>query len=64
MKLASPVSVPTPQIVTRPGNTDGNEVYFVYLDEVTHQYPNGRNNPAGFNLPDLAWPFFVRHPRP
>jgi len=48
----------------QPGNADGNEVYFVYLDEVTHQYPNGTNNPAGFNLPDLAWPFFVAHPRP
>jgi poly(3-hydroxybutyrate) depolymerase len=46
------------------GNNDGNEVYFVYLDEVTHQYPNGTNNPEGFNLPDLAWPFFVAHPRP
>lgn len=48
----------------QPGNTDGNEVYFAYLDEVTHQYPNGTNNPAGFNLPDWVWPFFVAHPRP
>jgi hypothetical protein len=29
-----------------------------------HQYPNGTNNPAGFNLPDWVWPFFVLHPCP
>ena len=28
-----------------PAINDGNEVYFVYLDDVTHQYPNGANNP-------------------
>ena len=48
----------------QPGNIDGNELYFAYLDDVTHQYPNGTNNPAGFNLPDWVWPFFVLHPRP
>jgi len=48
----------------QPGNTDGNELFFTFLDDVTHQYPNGTNNPVGFNLPDLAWPFFVQHPRP
>ncbi len=46
------------------GNNDGNELYFTFLDDVTHQYPNGTNNPAGFNVPDSAWPFFVLHPRP
>jgi predicted esterase len=46
------------------GNNDGNELFFSFLDDVTHQYPNGTNNPVGFNLPDLAWPFFVQHPRP
>ena len=49
----------TPQ----PGNVDGNELYFTFLDGVTHQYPNGTNNPNGFNLPDLVWPFFLQHPR-
>ena len=62
--LAGPNFTQLHATTAQPGNTDGNEVYFVYLDDVTHQYPNGRNNPAGFNLPDLAWPFFVRHPRP
>ncbi len=50
----------TPQ----PGNIDGNELYFAFLDDVTHQYPNGTNNPFGFNLPDWVWPFFVQHPLP
>ena len=48
----------------QPGNNDGNELYFTFLDDVTHQYPNGTNNPAGFNVPDWAWLFFVQHPRP
>jgi len=48
----------------QPGNADGNELFFTFLDEVTHQYPNGTNNPLGFNLADWAWPFFVQHPRP
>ncbi len=48
----------------QPGNNDGNELYFAFLDDVTHQYPNGTNNPVGFNLPDWVWPFFVLHPRP
>jgi dienelactone hydrolase len=48
----------------QPGNADGNELFFSFLDEVTHEYPNGRNNPTGFNEPDAVWPFFVRHPRP
>ncbi|MGH8523909.1 MAG: alpha/beta hydrolase family esterase, partial [Gammaproteobacteria bacterium] len=43
----------TPQ----PGNIDGNELYFAFLEDVTHQYPNGTNNPLGFNLPDRVWPF-------
>jgi len=48
----------------QPGNADGNELFFSFLDEVTHQYPNGRNNPEGFSEPDAVWPFFVQHPRP
>ena len=40
----------------QPGNNDGNEVFFTFLDDVTHQYPN--------TVPDFAWPFFVQHPRP
>lgn len=51
----------TPQ----PGNIDGNELYFAFLEDVTHQYPNGTNNPPfDFNLPDRVWPFFVQHPHP
>jgi len=40
----------------QPGNNDGNEVFFTFLDDVTHHYPN--------TVPDFAWPFFVQHPRP
>jgi poly(3-hydroxybutyrate) depolymerase len=40
----------------QPGNSDGNEVLFTFLDDVTHQYPD--------TVPDFAWPFFQRHPRP
>jgi poly(3-hydroxybutyrate) depolymerase len=40
----------------QPGNGDGNEVFFTFLDDVTHQYPD--------TVPDFAWPFFERHPRP
>lgn len=49
------------------GNVDGNELYFTFLDDVTHYYPSGTpnsKNPFGFNLPDRVWPFFVQHPRP
>jgi poly(3-hydroxybutyrate) depolymerase len=44
------------------GNVDGNELYFAFLDDVTHEYPNGTN--SAFNLPDRVWPFFLQHPRP
>ena len=55
------VHAQTPQ----PGNVDGNEVYFTFLDDVGHEYPNGSNNPPiNFNLPDRVWPFFVAHPHP
>jgi polyhydroxybutyrate depolymerase len=37
---------------------------FGALDEVTHQYPNGRNNPFGFALAPEFWEFFERHPLP
>ena len=45
------------------GNLDMNEVFFTFLDDVKHEYPNG-NNPVGFNLPDWIWPFFENNPRP
>jgi predicted esterase len=44
------------------GNLDGNELFFTFLDDVTHEYPNGNN--SAFNLPNRVWPFFVQHPRP
>jgi poly(3-hydroxybutyrate) depolymerase len=40
----------------QPGNTSGNELYFTFLNDVPHAYPN--------DLPDLVWPFFLQHPRP
>jgi predicted esterase len=40
----------------QPGNGDGNELFFTFLDDVPHRYPA--------TIPDLAWPFFQQHPRP
>jgi hypothetical protein len=49
------------------GNLDGNELHLAFLDDVTHQYPNGTNNlPLGSTLPigsGLVCPFFAQHPR-
>ena len=42
------------------GPARGSELHFVVLDEVEHEYPNGRNNPRGFDMPDLLWRFFRR----
>lgn len=36
---------------------------FSALEGVTHQYPNGRNNPAGFAAAREFWRFFRAHPR-
>jgi len=38
------------------GNNDGNELFFTFLDDVRHQYPD--------TVPGFAWPFFERHSRP
>ncbi len=35
---------------------------FTMLDGVRHQYPNGRNNPAGFAAAPEFWRFFAEHP--
>jgi poly(3-hydroxybutyrate) depolymerase len=40
----------------QPGNNDGNELFFTFLDDVTHRYPD--------TVPGFAWPFFQQHPRP
>jgi len=45
----------TPQ----PGNRSGNSFRFEVLDGVTHQYPNGRNNPRGFVAAERFWQFFT-----
>jgi polyhydroxybutyrate depolymerase len=37
---------------------------FAALDEVGHEYANGRNNPFGFALAPEFWDFFERHPLP
>jgi hypothetical protein len=37
---------------------------FGMLDGVTHQYANGRNNPAGFALASEFWEFFAAHRLP
>ena len=44
------------------GNRDGNELRFLVLADLRHQYPNGRNNPNGFAMTSLLWPFFLAHP--
>jgi hypothetical protein len=52
----SPVATQLRARTAQSGNTDLNELYFTLLRGVTHQYHD--------DLPDLVWPFFVRHPRP
>lgn len=37
---------------------------FAVLEGVGHQYPNGRNNPAGFASAPEFWAFFHAHPLP
>jgi polyhydroxybutyrate depolymerase len=37
---------------------------FTMLGGVRHQYPNGRNNPAGFAAAPEFWRFFAEHPLP
>jgi polyhydroxybutyrate depolymerase len=44
------------------GNDDGNIFDFLLLDEVRHEYPNGKNNTNGFVMADLFWDFFSAHP--
>ena len=34
---------------------------FAVLDGLAHQYPNGRNNPAGFAAAPEFWDFFQAH---
>jgi poly(3-hydroxybutyrate) depolymerase len=47
------------------GNPFRNSLVFVGLDDVEHNYPNGKtlHNPHRFNMPDIAWPFFLANPR-
>jgi polyhydroxybutyrate depolymerase len=46
------------------GNPGGNELIFALLGDVTHQYPTGDNNPEGFVMTEILWPFFLAHPKP
>jgi len=43
------------------GNRSGNVFQYEVLDGVTHQYPNGRNNPRGFVAARMFWERFSRH---
>jgi polyhydroxybutyrate depolymerase len=43
---------------------DGALFRFAMLEGLRHQYPNGRNNPAGFAAAPEFWEFFRTHPRP
>jgi len=40
------------------------ELQFTMLEGVTHQFPNGRNNPAGFEAAAHFVRFFAAHPLP
>ena len=43
----------------------GAEFTFTVLEGVTHQYPNGRNNPPlNFAVAPIFWDFFQAHPLP
>ena len=37
---------------------------FAVLDGLRHKYPNGRNNPAGFEAAPEFWDFFRTHRLP
>jgi polyhydroxybutyrate depolymerase len=41
----------------RPGNTSGNVLWFMILDGMTHQYPNGRNYPVV--AAEQFWSFYL-----
>jgi hypothetical protein len=40
----------------------GGLMRFSVLEGLHHNYPNGRNNPAGFEAAPQFWDFFVDHP--
>ena len=43
---------------------DGAVMRFAVLDGLQHKYPNGRNNPAGFEAAPEFWAFFRTHRLP
>jgi poly(3-hydroxybutyrate) depolymerase len=43
---------------------DGALFRFAALDGLEHRYPNGRNNPAGFEAAPEFWDFFQTHRLP
>jgi len=45
-------------------NPGGNELVCIVFNNVAHVYPNGVNNPHGFTMTDILWPFFTDHPKP
>jgi hypothetical protein len=34
---------------------------FTVLRHVEHEYPNGKNNPEGFNMAEMLWPYFEQN---
>lgn len=34
---------------------------FTVLLHVEHEYPNGKNNPEGFNMAEMLWPYFEQN---
>jgi len=64
--LREPSDVRTREHSTRLrwSGADGAELQFTMLAGVTHQFPNGRNNPAGFEAAAHFARFFAAHPLP
>lgn len=50
--------------LTPPGRIDGHEVIVSIQGGLTHQYPNGSDNPNGFNDTEIFWKFFKQNPFP
>ena len=59
-----PTAVRTSARATRLRWSGAGELQFTMLAGVTHQFPNGRNNPGGFVAAAHFADFFAAHPLP
>jgi hypothetical protein len=45
----------------KPGHKNTKPLQFTLLQDVEHEYPNGKNNPEGFNMAEMLWPYFEQN---